>query len=66
MEVDQITEALNRDDGARYAFRPVQGRAEKLFETLIGAPAELSQELSIESEIRPQHLGDSDDILPMG
>ncbi len=25
MEVDQITEALDRDDGSRYAFRPVQG-----------------------------------------
>ncbi len=30
MEVDQITEGLDRDDGSGYAFRPVQGRAEKL------------------------------------
>lgn len=66
MEVDQVTEALDRDDGARYAFRPVQGRAEKLFQTPIGALAELSQEFSIESEIGPQHLGYSEDILPMG
>lgn len=45
MEVDQIAKALDRDHGARYAFWPVQARAEELFETLIGAPAELSQEL---------------------
>jgi hypothetical protein len=25
MEVDQITEALDRDHGTRYTFRPVQG-----------------------------------------
>ena len=31
IEVDQITEAMDRDHGARYALRPVQGRAEKLF-----------------------------------
>ncbi len=66
MKVDQITEALDRDHGARYALRPVQGRAEKLFQTLIGALAELSQEFSIESKIGPQHLRDSEDILPMG
>jgi len=47
MEVDQITEALDRDHGARYAFRPVQGRSEKLFQTLIGPLAELAQELSL-------------------
>ena len=57
MEVDQITEGLDRDHGARYAHRPVQGRAEKLFQTLIGALAELAQEFSIESKIGPQHLG---------
>ncbi len=66
MEVDQITESLDRDHGAQYAFRPVQGRAEKLFQALIGALAELAQEFSIESKIGPQHLGDSEDILPMG
>jgi len=66
MEVDQITEALDRDHGARYAVRPVQGRAEKLFQALIGALAELAQEFSIESKIGPQHLGYSEDILPMG
>jgi len=66
MEVDQITEGLDRDHGARYAFRPVQGRAEKLFQTLIGALAELAQEFSIESTIGPQHLEYSEDILPMG
>ncbi len=54
MEVDQITEGLDRDHGARYAHRPVQGRAEKLFQTLIGALAELAQEFSIESKIGPQ------------
>ena len=66
MEVDQITEGLDRDHGARYAFRPVRGRAEKLFQTLIGALAELAQEFSIESKIGPQHLGYSEDILTMG
>ena len=65
MEVDQITEALDRDHGARYAFRPVQGRAEKLFQALIGALAELSQEFSFESEIGPEDLGKRKDILPM-
>ncbi len=66
MKVDQITEGLDGDDGARYALRPVQGRVEKLFQALIGALAELSQEFSIESKIGPQHLGYSEDILPMG
>ncbi len=50
MEVDQITEGLDGDDGARYAFRPVQGLAEKLFQAPIGTLAELSQEFSIESK----------------
>ncbi len=54
MEVDQIPEGLDGDDGARYAFRPVQGLAEKFFQTLIGALAELAQEFSIESKIGPQ------------
>ncbi len=63
-EVDQITEGLDRDHGAQYAFRPVQGR--KLFQALIGALAELAQEFSIESKIGPQHLEYSEDILPMG
>jgi len=31
MEVDQITEALDRDHGTRYTFRTVQGLTEKLF-----------------------------------
>ena len=44
MEVDQIPEGLDRDDGSRYALRPVQGCAEKLFQTLIGQLAELTQE----------------------
>jgi len=66
MEVDQITEALDRDHATRYTFRPVQGLTEKLFQALIGALAELAQEFSIESKIGPQHLGDSEDILPMG
>ena len=66
MKIDEITEGLDGDDGARYAFRPVQGLAEKLFEAPIGALAELSQEFSIDSKIGPQHLGYSEDILPMG
>jgi len=66
VEVDQITEGLDRDDGSGYAFRPVQGRAEKLFEALIGALAELSQEFPIESKIGPQHFGNRKHILPMG
>ncbi|MEE9567869.1 MAG: hypothetical protein V3W37_00665 [Candidatus Binatia bacterium] len=52
--------------GDFHSARPVQGRAEKLFQALIGALAELSQKFSIESKIGPQHLGDSEDILPMG
>ena len=36
------------------------------FIELVAALAELSQELSIEPKIRPEHLGDSEDILPMG
>ncbi len=66
MEVDQITEALDRDNGTRYAFRPVQGLTEKLFHALIGALADLSQEFSIESKIGPHHLVYSEDILPIG
>jgi hypothetical protein len=30
--------------GVRHALRPLQSRTEELLETLIGAPAELSQE----------------------
>ncbi len=47
VEVDEIAKGLDRDDGPRYAFRPVQGRAEKLIQTLIGALAELAQELPL-------------------
>ena len=53
MEVDQITEALDRDHGARHAVWPVKGRTEEFFETLIGQLAELSQQFPIKAEIGP-------------
>ncbi len=65
MYVDKIAKGLDREDGSGEPF-PVRGLAEKLFQTLIGALAELALEFSIESKIGPQHLGDSKNILPMG
>ncbi len=57
---------LDGNDSPWYGFFFIQGLAEKLFQTPMGALAELSQEFLIESKIGPQHLRDSEDILPMG
>ena len=65
MKVDQISEGLDRDHNTWHGLFFIQSRAEELFNSLIGALAELAQELSIKSEMGSEHLGDSKDILPM-
>ena len=65
VEVDQISEGLDRDHNTWHGLFFIQSRAEELFNSLIGALAELAQELSIKSEMGSEHLGDSKDILPM-
>ena len=65
VEVNQVPKGLDRDDHSWDRIFYVQGRLEELLETLVGTLAELSQQLSIKSEMGPDHLGDSKDILPV-
>jgi len=62
MEINEITEGLDRDNHPRDGLFVVEGLTEKLLKGLIGALAELSQELSIKSEMGPEHLGDGEHV----
>lgn len=66
MKINEITEGLDRDNHPGDGFFVIEGLTEKLFKGLIGALAELAQELSVKSEMGPEHLGNSKDILPVG
>ena len=65
VEVNQITESLDRDNHPREGFVVIEGLTEKLLESLIGDLAEFAQELSLKPEMGSEHLGDGEDILPM-
>ncbi len=65
VEADQVPEGLDGDLGPRYAFSFIQGLTEELLQTIAGAPAELAQKFSIESDIGPENLGKSQGILSM-
>jgi hypothetical protein len=57
MEINEITERLDRDNHPGDGFFVIESLTEKLLKGLIGTLAELSQEFSIKSEMGPQHLG---------
>jgi len=65
MEINEIAEGLDRDNHPRDGLFVIEGLTGKLLKRLIGALAKLSQELSIKSEMGPEHLGDSKHILPV-
>jgi len=52
VKIDQIPKGLDGDHGSGYAFLLIEGGAEELLETLVGALAELSQKSSIKSKWR--------------
>ena len=66
MEINEVPEGLDRDNHPWDGFFVIEGLTEELLKGLLGALAELSQQLSVKPEMGPEHLGHGEDILPMG
>ncbi len=66
MEVQVFAEGMKGQDDAGDAIGAVQGGAEVLGQALVGQGAEPLEEVAMALEVRPQHSGHGQDVVPVG